>query len=93
MRTTLEQQMNYYAQAECAERLMQLEDNAMRLGRPAVAVLRRQAEEQRRDMHAFIAAWLLGIDYHDVLPLERIAVKNGLFLATYESSTPFFERR
>lgn len=89
----LDQAMNYYAQIDACERLSLLEHAAMRVDPEHLNVLRLVVAVCKRDLFTMVASELLNIDYFDVMPIERNAVKSGLFARAYENSNEWIFRR
>jgi hypothetical protein len=74
---------NYYQQSETAEALWRLAARIAVGNRGWLSYLRSMAHFNRRDFPTVVAADTLGVDYFDVMPLEREAVKQGLFNYLY----------
>ena len=77
---------NFWKQADIAAALDRLSVLSASLGRNWLNEFRVSCSENRLDFYTEIASLILGVDRCDVMPIERSAVKNGLFVYMY--STP-----
>lgn len=76
---------NYYEQSDIAERLQALAYAVAAADRQRLDELCAEAQNAHRDFLTHVVAKILGIDYFDVMPLERRAVKDGLFVYLYSA--------
>lgn len=82
---------SFWAQADMASRLMDLQGRLSRLAadRPSMLVLKNEPERRGRDLPTYIVARVLKIDFYDVDPMERSVAKQALF--GYFYMKPFAE--
>lgn len=73
----------YIEQSATAERLRELWMRIARMCHYTLDAIRGDAIARGRDFVACVVAHVLGVDYSDVMVIERNAAKQGLFLYLY----------